>query len=321
MVDPLILFSQIRSGSTLAQRVLGAHPSIATASEPWLLLPLLYTLKPVGARADYWHLPAHQAIGDLISELPGGESDYLESMRAFAISVYSKATPGDEAYFLDKTPHYHFVASELLDLFPDGKFVFLWRHPLAVVTSILETFRGGRFEPFLFKQDIFDAPKRLSAARSAAGTRACDLFYERAVGGEEEAWRPVFDYLDLTWEPSVLRRFKNVELSGQYGDPTGSQRYRTLSSEPLTKWHKYFRGPVRRAWARRYLRWLGADTLAVMGFSLDDCLAELDDLPRGSISGAPIDLVRLANSAVDHKLRVSSLLVRDARAPVLSPSE
>lgn len=42
---PLFLLSLPRSGSTLAQRFLAAHDAIARASEPWILLPYLYTLR------------------------------------------------------------------------------------------------------------------------------------------------------------------------------------------------------------------------------------------------------------------------------------
>ncbi|MBA3701438.1 MAG: sulfotransferase [Rubrobacteraceae bacterium] len=42
---PLFLLSLPRSGSTLAQRFLAAHDAIATASEPWILLPYFYTLR------------------------------------------------------------------------------------------------------------------------------------------------------------------------------------------------------------------------------------------------------------------------------------
>jgi hypothetical protein len=37
--------------------------------------------------------------------------------------------------------------------------------------------------------------------------------------------------------------------------------------------------PVRKTWCRRYLRWIGRERLAMMGYDLDALTAELDALP------------------------------------------
>lgn len=55
MITPLFLFSLPRSGSTLAQRMLAAHPAVATVTEPWILLPFLYARKEEGVYAEYRH--------------------------------------------------------------------------------------------------------------------------------------------------------------------------------------------------------------------------------------------------------------------------
>ena len=57
-VTPVFIFSLPRSGSTLTQRVLTAHDGVASAAEPWVLLPLLQPLVPTaavsGVRSAYW---------------------------------------------------------------------------------------------------------------------------------------------------------------------------------------------------------------------------------------------------------------------------
>ena len=64
------------------------------------------------------------------------------------------------AYFLDKTPPYAHFLPELLRIFPEAKFVALWRNPLAVVASIVETFCGGRWEPDRYPLSLYAAPAR-----------------------------------------------------------------------------------------------------------------------------------------------------------------
>jgi len=104
-ISPIFLISLPRSGSTLVQRVLANHPGIETTSEPWLLLPFLYTLKKKGVYAEYAHKEVFSAIREFINELPCGEADYLEEMRSFILALYGKANKKKEAkYFLDCSP-------------------------------------------------------------------------------------------------------------------------------------------------------------------------------------------------------------------------
>jgi hypothetical protein len=303
---PLFLLSLPRSGSTLVQRVIAGHERVATTSEPWLLLPLLYSLREEGARAEYWHEAAAQAIQDFSDTLPDGRSSYLGEAREMALRLYERAAGEGAAYFLDKTPHYHLIADELLDLFPDAKFVFLWRNPLAVVSSLLDTFRRGRWEPWLFSVDIFDGVENLTAAHAIAGDRTCAIRYEDLVRGETE-WGRLFEYLDLDFDPRYLRSFHEVELSGRYGDPSGVTRYAELSQESLARWHRATGSPIRKAWCRRYLCRIGKERLGAMGYELEALLAELGEIPSRPWR-APLDCVHLTSSRLvaarlAHRLR------------------
>ena len=84
---PLFLLSLPRSGSTLAQRILAAHEPIATASEPWILLPYLYTLRERGIYAEYSHRVLVQAVNDFCAVLPGGRNDYVAEVRRLALRL------------------------------------------------------------------------------------------------------------------------------------------------------------------------------------------------------------------------------------------
>ena len=125
---PIFLFSISRTGSTLIQRIIAAHRGVATTSEPWLLLPYAYSLRARGVEAEYVHPLMVAAIEDFCKALPGGEDDYAAEIREATLRLYEKAA-GDEnaVYFLDKSPPYCLVAEEIMGLFPEAKFVFLWR--------------------------------------------------------------------------------------------------------------------------------------------------------------------------------------------------
>jgi hypothetical protein len=276
---PLFLLSLPRSGSTLAQRILAAHEAIATASEPWILLPYLYTLRERGAYAEYSHRVLVRAVEDFCKVLPHGRDDYVAEIRELALRLYCKASPDGTRYFLDKTPRYHLVSDEIIAAFPDGRYLLLWRNPLAVVASLIETWAGGKWNLYRFKVDLFDGIENLIQTYERHEEKLHAVRYEALITQPEETWGNVFRYLGLPFDSSILALFGNVELTGRWGDHTGTERYAAVSSEPLERWKRVLNNPVRKAWCRRYLRWIGRERLAVMGYDLDVLIAELDALP------------------------------------------
>ena len=281
-IAPIFLFSISRSGSTLVQRILAAHDGVATVSEPWLLLPLVYSLRRDGVLAEYVHPLMVDAIEDFYGEFPLGREDYLLQAREFAGQLYEKAAGDGARYFVDKSPPYCLVADEIMQLFPEGKFVFLWRNPLSVIASMLQTWLAGRWHPTMFRSDLFIGLPRLVAAYNTNADNSYSARFEDLVAGEESHWRPLMEYLGIEFDASALAGFSAVELKGRMGDPTGTKRYSALSSDPSEKWRGAFGNPIRTAWCRRYLRFLGAERLEIMGYSLDQLLRDLEAQPTGT---------------------------------------
>lgn len=84
----IFLFSLPRSGSTLCQRILGAHEGIETVAEPYILLPLIHSLKGKGIYSIYSHEHAVTVIQDFCLNLSRGRDDYLAEMHEFALRLY-----------------------------------------------------------------------------------------------------------------------------------------------------------------------------------------------------------------------------------------
>jgi hypothetical protein len=302
-IQPIFVFSISRSGSTLVQRVLAAHEGVATVSEPWLLLPSLYALRREGVVAEYVHPLLARAINDFCAELPHGEDDYLRELRDHTLRLYRLAAGPDARAFVDKSPPYHFVAQEIMRVFPEGKFVFLWRNPLSVVASIIETWDHAAWHPTMFRGDLFIGLPQLVAASLAAAGNAYSVRFEDLVGGDERHWEALMTYLGIAFEPTALSRFADIRLKGSMGDPTGVSRYSTVSTEPAQKWKGTLANPLRKAWCRRYLRFLGNERLAVMGYSGDEILRELEAHPTTTASLLP-DLGRLIGDVAKEPIRV-----------------
>ncbi len=278
MITPVFVLSMPRSGSTLVQRVMAAHPQISTAAEPWLLLPHAYALRERGMAAEYTQPLAARAIREFVDELPGGEADYWAALRGFALELYGKASEPEATHFLDKTPRYHYVAPELFKMFPDARVVFLWRNPLAVVSSIVRTWTKGMWNVDRWQGDLRGVVSLVETYEAHRDTTLA-VNYETLVSDPATAWPRIFEYLGLPFDPAQLTSFSKVRLSGSMGDPTGVARYQELSMEPLDKWKQTLGGPWRKRWCREYLDRIGAGRLAVMGYDHAELRRELDALP------------------------------------------
>jgi hypothetical protein len=292
-IQPIFVFSVTRSGSTLVQRVIAAHDGVATVSEPWLLLPYLYALRDRGVVAEYTHPLMARAVRDFCDTLPDGVEDYRAELRAFALRLYEKGAPAGSRYFVDKSPPYYLIAQDIMSLFPEGKFVFLWRNPLSIVGSIIDTWQGGAWRATSFREDLFIGIPRLVATYRANEDRACSVRFEDLVAGDHARWRGLMEYLGIEFDPSSLDRFANVRLNGSMGDQTGVKLYSHLDNAPTEKWKLTLANPLRRAWCRRYLELLGDERLATMGYNRRQLVDDLAEQPRRSTALGG-DLRRLA---------------------------
>ncbi|MBI5314527.1 MAG: sulfotransferase [Nitrospirae bacterium] len=276
-MKPLFIFSLPRSGSTLLQRVLAADSRISSAAEPWLLLPFVYALRAHGVKAVYSHQWANFALNDFIGELPNGKQDYLLAIGSAVNELYEKAAKNKDArYFLDKTPRYALIIDEIIDMFPNGKFIFLWRNPLAVLASIVETWAGGKWDLSMCKVDLYLGIGNLIAGYQAHSEQILAIQYESFLQSPGIELARMSEYLELRFDPDVLKQFSQVSFKGKLGDPTGTKNYRTLDTAPLEKWKSIINNPLRKMWCRRYLWSLGEERLKVMGYDLKALLHELD---------------------------------------------
>jgi hypothetical protein len=289
---PVFVLSLPRSGSTLLQRMLATHPAVATASEPWILLPLLYALRPNGIYAEYGHRTSIRAIEDFAAGLPGGERQYRDAVRDLVLRLYRERAGPEARYFVDKTPRYHVIARDILTMFEEARFIFLWRNPLAIIASMVDGWGHGRWNVYEFEFDLVAGIEALVEAQRHAGRRGISVRFAELVDDSPQARARIFAHLGLEMAEANPERQIEVQLEGRMGDQTGVRQYEALSQEPRSKWMKTLASPLRKAWCRRYLRRVGRERLGAMGFDLDELLRDLDEIPT-SWRTVPSDAVRM----------------------------
>jgi len=234
----IFIACQPRSGSTLLQRMLGSHPEIHTVSEPWIMLHPIYALRERGIEAEYDATLARAALDSFLDELAKGSKDYLEGIRRMYGHLYQKALRGKDAHlFLDKTPRYYFILRELQRVFPEARFILLFRHPLAVLSSIFRTWiEDDLLKIAQYQEDLLRAPHLLLEGQAELGNAALSVKYEDLVQDAKGEMQRVCDHLCIPFEPEILRYGKHDMSEWRFGDPEKVYQHARPQTSSLQKW-------------------------------------------------------------------------------------
>jgi hypothetical protein len=233
--------------------------------------------------AEYDHKISTRALEEFCRTLPNDRITFDTELSLFIRKLYAISGKGDTKYFLDKTPRYHLIVNEIIRLFPDGKFIFLWRNPLAIAASIIERNASRKkWDIHIHDVDLYKGFANLVEAYQKNKAQVCSIRYEELLLHPHRTLRHVFEYLELPYETVALSRFTDVRLEGSMGDPIGTRAYNFLSTEPLTKWRGVMSNPYRKRWGRRYLDWIGVERLASIGYDKKQLTNELQALPFSS---------------------------------------
>jgi hypothetical protein len=136
--------------------------------------------------------------------------------------------------------------------------------------------------------------------------------YEDLVSdGGQTAWRALFEHLGLDFDAGLLERFPQTELRGRYGDQSP---LREISGRSLEAWRTKADTRLANAWCRRYLRWIGPERMAAMGYDLGEELRAVASVPAGGLGGK--DAANLAASFVAHRRRRRALRLPEGPRPI-----
>ncbi|MFW2390311.1 MAG: sulfotransferase family protein [Polyangiales bacterium] len=235
----VFVISPPRAGSTLLQRMLGAHSQVFTHPEPHLISPIAH-LGVYGNvdKAPYDHINAAEATKSFIEGLPGGEQDYLDALRAYTDTLYGRMLSTSEcSYFLDKTPANALVLPFLQRLYPDAKYVVLTRHPLAVFSSYANSFFNGdwqgaqEFNPILQRY----VPAMASFLRDRP-VPLVHVAYEDLVTEPEAQLERIFAYLGIENEPAAVDYGKAGPMKKGMGDPITVDNEGRPVADKVGKW-------------------------------------------------------------------------------------
>ena len=281
----VFVVSQPRSGSTLLQRMLGAHPDVATVGEPWIMLNPLYALRREGWQAEYNARLAHDAMSAFVEELPNGREDYYEALRRMCGHLYGRILEEKKCrLFVDKTPRYYEILEELPRVFPDARFIVLFRNPASVLLSIRRLWVGKNLFAISSRwRDLFVAPELLVTAVHSLQGKCLVVRFEELVSKSDETLDRVCSFLDLGKVDSMLAAGARMATrSWQFGDHS-YKKMDGVQANRSEAWRDDMKDPISRAWAAEYLSTLGPELLAEMGYVYEDLVKGVLSSRRGRL--------------------------------------
>ncbi len=284
-IDPSKLIFVIcapRSGSTLLQRMIASHTTIYTHPEPHLITPLAYLgyYNTVGA-APFDHINAAEALRELVQELPRGEDDYLDALRAYSSTMYARVlAPTGRAYFLDKTPAYALVLPFLLKLYPTAKYVVLTRHPLAILHSQVHSFFNGDYAAAMQQNPIVRdyVPAIAQFMRRASFVH---VQYEALVTDPSSEMQRISSYLGVNFEEGMVEYGRQQHISKSYGDPMAVEKHSRPVRSSVEKWAQDLAAkPMALDLTKRLVAELEADDLKAWGYPCAQMFSPVEDLKK-----------------------------------------
>ncbi len=283
----LFLIGPPRSGSTLLARMLGAHSEVHSPAEPHLITPLAHL--GLYARVDeapYDPIITQTAAREMVRDLPHGEQDYLDALRACTDTLYARLLePSGRSRLLDKTPAYALVLDFLSKLYPKAQYIVLTRHPMAVWSSYVDSFFDGdaRFahehNPLLERY----VPAIARFVRDAP-VPFCRVRYEDLVQEPEAEVQRICEHVGLEFEPGMIdygdREGGRTRTARGLGDPMMASQEKRPVAHSVDRWVADLAGrPEALAVCERILAELSDEDLEVWGTDRRSIAAQLANVP------------------------------------------
>jgi len=276
MTDEQIIFliSQPRSGSTLLQAILGSHPEIFTCTEPWIALPFIYALKKEGSEFEFNGRDARHALKGFLNENGINEIFYQAALNSFLKSLYSKAMADTgKRIFLDKTPRYYEVAIDLIKIFPNAKFIILFRHPLAVLNSILNTWVNEKIDMLYYhSRDLLVAPTKLINFISKYKENLYVVKYENLVSSPQTEIAKICAYLGINYFDEMINYKSDMEWTS--GDKKFKEK-KVPDSKSVEAWRNQLENKRYTNFCFYYLRELGEELVGSLGYDFFGAMEQI----------------------------------------------
>lgn len=205
---PVFVTGMWRSGSSLLYALMNKHPRVGLMYEADLALLRPVFWKPGAGdwpqRWEFWNGTVRRhgfEPAELTGKAAGFRSAYELVYREYA---RRKGAP----IWGEKSPDLHDRMTWMSRVFPDARFIILWRSPAAVCSSMAAAAaKGASFftKPGMALRGLLgcETLRRQCDRLIAAGVPVCELDYEDLVRDPATTMRRVADFLEIPYQADL----------------------------------------------------------------------------------------------------------------------
>jgi tetratricopeptide (TPR) repeat protein len=230
--SPVFVVGFPRSGTTLLEIALDAHPALCSMDERPFLARAVDHMRSFGL--DY---PAD--LGKLTAQ-------QLTLLRThYWRSVDAQVSLGAGQRLVDKNPLNLLRLPLIRRLFPHAHTVLIVRHPCDVLMScFIQHFRAPDLAMLCRDLPTLADSFRRSfdywyAQEARLGAATFEIRYETLVADLEGQLRALVSFLELPWEPAMLSPAARARARGFISTPSYTQVIRPVSSQAVGRWRNY----------------------------------------------------------------------------------
>lgn len=239
-----------RSGSTLFEQILDAHPALQALEEKPAVEAMVTRLR--NSTSGY-----PTALADLSAE----SIAELRALYWAEVARHLARTPGTR--LIDKYPLNMTRLAAIQRVFPEAEFLLLLRHPCDVVLScFMQNFRitDGTvgFHSLESTARIYARVMENWVNESTVFTpRHLIVRYEDLVQDLEREVRRVVEFLGLELDARMLDPAAHARSRGRINTPSYSQVVRPVNADAIERWRRYERHfapvlPILEPWIERW---------------------------------------------------------------------
>lgn len=221
-----------RSGTTLIEHVLGAHPEVQTTAEKSILMgPAAFLNKLDGGYPGSLKNLTETQAGQL------RERYFYEALNFMKLEK--------DKVLVDKLPLNIIHLSTIRALFPDAKIILGLRHPYAACLScLMQNFELNNAMANLMSLDeitnFYAKTMGLWQKVASEVDIVCHTVrYEDVVADLEREARKLTELLRLDWSPKMLKYAERAKTKGLIHTPSYAQVVQPVYTDALERWRGY----------------------------------------------------------------------------------
>lgn len=229
--EPIFVMGMPRTGTTLVDRILSAHPDVHSAGE----------LNNFGVVVRSMAQCTAPTLAGTLEGLDVARLDWAKMGRDYVEST--RPNTGHTPRFTDKLPHNFLYAGFIARALPNARIVCLRRDPMDTCLSNFRQVFALESPNYDYSYDVLDTgryylqfDRLIRYWRETMPGRILELEYESLVGAQAECTRGLLDFCGLSWNELCLDFEDNP---APVATASAVQVRSGMNRDSLQRWKRY----------------------------------------------------------------------------------